>query len=186
VEARLGRAKKPILDNGPASSTAQQTTPCRNLRAERENRKKRIARSGYRLRWRILARMRRFLRPILRRPLPVFLVPTWDSVGLEIIEVATQGAQWEPLSVSDHADGRQGDIVRGEAGSRVKFSTIRRQSENANSKNSRIGRQSPFSRPLLRISELSLTAPHSHNHTSLRRGEVGRGPGFCMAPRNIT
>lgn len=27
------------------------------------------------LRWRILARIRRFLRPIFRRPLPVFFVP---------------------------------------------------------------------------------------------------------------
>ncbi len=31
---------------------------------------------GYFLRWRIFARIRRFLRPILRRPLPVFFVPT--------------------------------------------------------------------------------------------------------------
>ena len=31
---------------------------------------------GYRLRWRILARMRRFFRPTLRRPFPVFFVPT--------------------------------------------------------------------------------------------------------------
>ena len=34
---------------------------------------------AYFLRWRILARMRRFLRPLLRRPLPVFLVPKTDS-----------------------------------------------------------------------------------------------------------
>jgi hypothetical protein len=33
----------------------------------------------YFLRWRILARMRRFFRPILRLPLPVFLVPTQSS-----------------------------------------------------------------------------------------------------------
>jgi hypothetical protein len=33
------------------------------------------ATTGY-LRWRILARLRRFLRPIFRRPLPVFLTPT--------------------------------------------------------------------------------------------------------------
>lgn len=32
------------------------------------------------LRWRILDRMRRFLRPSLRRPFPVFFVPTHDSV----------------------------------------------------------------------------------------------------------
>ena len=31
---------------------------------------------AYFLRWRIRARMRRFLRPILRRPFPVFFVPT--------------------------------------------------------------------------------------------------------------
>ena len=31
---------------------------------------------AYFLRWRIFDRMRRFLRPNLRRPLPVFLVPT--------------------------------------------------------------------------------------------------------------
>lgn len=56
--------------------------PRRNMRAERRGRRE-LARSGYRLRWRILARMRRFLRPTLRRPLPVFLVPTWDSVRVE-------------------------------------------------------------------------------------------------------
>jgi hypothetical protein len=32
---------------------------------------------AYFLRWRIFERMRRFLRPSFRRPLPVFLVPTW-------------------------------------------------------------------------------------------------------------
>lgn len=37
---------------------------------------------NYFLRWRILARMRRFLRPILRRPFPVFLVPTRESPDL--------------------------------------------------------------------------------------------------------
>lgn len=36
----------------------------------------------YFLRWRILARIRRFLRPTLRRPLPVFFVPTRISVNL--------------------------------------------------------------------------------------------------------
>ena len=36
--------------------------------------------AGYFLRWRILERMRRFLRPSLRRPLPVFFVPTRNSV----------------------------------------------------------------------------------------------------------
>lgn len=39
----------------------------------------RIQPPNYLLRWRILARMRRFLRPSLRRPLPVFLVPTHVS-----------------------------------------------------------------------------------------------------------
>ena len=33
----------------------------------------------YFLRWRILDRIRRFLRPIFRRPLPVFLDPTQFS-----------------------------------------------------------------------------------------------------------
>ena len=33
--------------------------------------------SDYFLRWRILLRIRRFLRPILRRPLPDFFVPIW-------------------------------------------------------------------------------------------------------------
>jgi len=37
-------------------------------------------RADYFLRWRILERMRRFLRPSFRRPLPVFFVPTRDSV----------------------------------------------------------------------------------------------------------
>ena len=36
---------------------------------------------AYFLRWRIFDRMRRFLRPNLRRPLPVFLVPTWGLHG---------------------------------------------------------------------------------------------------------
>lgn len=35
------------------------------------------ASSDYFLRWRILARMRLFLRPTLRRPLPVFFTPTY-------------------------------------------------------------------------------------------------------------
>jgi hypothetical protein len=34
------------------------------------------SRNNYFLRWRIRARIRRFLRPIFRRPLPVFFVPT--------------------------------------------------------------------------------------------------------------
>ena len=37
---------------------------------------------NYFLRWRILARIFRFLRPTFRRPLPVFFVPT-DSYSLE-------------------------------------------------------------------------------------------------------
>jgi len=35
---------------------------------------------AYFLRWRILARIRRFLRPTFRRPLPVFFVPNLFSV----------------------------------------------------------------------------------------------------------
>jgi hypothetical protein len=42
---------------------------------------------AYFLRWRILARMRRFLRPSLRRPLPVFLVPKECSRGMWLIGV---------------------------------------------------------------------------------------------------
>lgn len=33
------------------------------------------------MRWRIFARMRRFLRPTFRRPFPDFFVPTWSSIG---------------------------------------------------------------------------------------------------------
>src|ERR1700720_1738129 len=45
----------------------------------REGVGKRSSSTDY-LRWRIFERMRRFLRPSLRRPLPVFLVPTQGSV----------------------------------------------------------------------------------------------------------
>jgi hypothetical protein len=38
---------------------------------------------AYFLRWRMRARIRRFLRPILRRPLPVFLTPTKAPFSLE-------------------------------------------------------------------------------------------------------
>ncbi len=81
------RPRRRPVGRRPVGRSGQ--SPRRNLRAERK-RRGRVARCGYRLRWRILARMRRFLRPILRRPLPVFLVPTWDSVGLKKIEVATK------------------------------------------------------------------------------------------------
>jgi hypothetical protein len=37
----------------------------------------------YFLRWRILARMRRFLRPSFRRPLPDFLTPKASSGSIE-------------------------------------------------------------------------------------------------------
>jgi len=37
------------------------------------------SRLAYFLRWRILARIRRFLRPTFRRPLPVFFVPNLFS-----------------------------------------------------------------------------------------------------------
>ncbi len=36
----------------------------------------RLSIKDYFLRWRILARIRRFLRPTLRLPLPLFLTPT--------------------------------------------------------------------------------------------------------------
>ncbi len=38
----------------------------------------------YPLRWRILARIRRFFRPSLRRPLPVFLTPIFPNFQLSI------------------------------------------------------------------------------------------------------
>jgi len=44
-------------------------------------------RGYYRLRWRILERMRRFLRPSFRRPLPVLFVPTHGSVELQTAQV---------------------------------------------------------------------------------------------------
>jgi len=55
----------------------------RYVEGREKEQEKKITRSGYRLRWRILARMRRFLRPTLRRPLPVFFVPTRDSVRVK-------------------------------------------------------------------------------------------------------
>lgn len=51
--------------------------------------------AGYLLRWRIRERMRRFLRPSFRRPLPVFFVPTHNSVeGIELLNtvIGQQGA----------------------------------------------------------------------------------------------
>ena len=39
--------------------------------------------ADYFLRWRILARIRRFLRPTLRRPLPVFLEPNGQILGVK-------------------------------------------------------------------------------------------------------
>ena len=43
---------------------------------QRNDFKRKTELPDYFLRWRILARMRRFLRPIFLRPFPVFLVPT--------------------------------------------------------------------------------------------------------------
>lgn len=45
----------------------------------------------YFLRCRIFARMRRFLRPSLRRPLPDFLVPTLFSAGYQCSPLASYG-----------------------------------------------------------------------------------------------
>lgn len=38
------------------------------------------------MRWRIFARIRRFLRPTFRRPFPVFFVPTCSSDGFDLID----------------------------------------------------------------------------------------------------
>ena len=55
-----------------------------------EIRDSRVAIRSYFLRCRILARMRRFLRPILRRPLPDFFVPTRKILYLIIRESKCQ------------------------------------------------------------------------------------------------
>ena len=49
-------------------------------------RSQRSGKSGYFLRWRILARIRRFLRPIFLRPLPVRLVPTNNNSRFWIVD----------------------------------------------------------------------------------------------------
>jgi hypothetical protein len=49
-------------------------------RRAKQGRRRDAAGKDYFLRWRILARMRRFLRPSFRRPLPDFLTPKADSV----------------------------------------------------------------------------------------------------------
>ncbi len=51
----------------------------RIVRHENESRETRFNKD-YFLRWRIFARMRRFLRPCFRRPFPDFLVPKASSV----------------------------------------------------------------------------------------------------------
>lgn len=46
---------------------------------------------NYFLRWRILARILRFLRPIFRRPLPVLFVPTESYSRSFLVEFRAQG-----------------------------------------------------------------------------------------------
>ena len=53
--------------------------------------------SNYFLRWRILARIRRFLRPIFRLPFPVFLVPT-DAVLPRFHDLEVFGPPSPPVS----------------------------------------------------------------------------------------
>ena len=64
---------------GPAASTINGTRSDRGEATASGWRRRAERNAGY-LRCRILDRMRRFLRPILRRPFPVFLLPTQDSV----------------------------------------------------------------------------------------------------------
>jgi len=57
---------------------------------------------AYFLRCRILARIRRFLRPIFRRPLPDFFVPTRPSGGLCVCRMLVD--EWTGSSPSSPAD----------------------------------------------------------------------------------
>jgi hypothetical protein len=59
------------------------------------------------LRWRIFARMRRFLRPSFRRPLPDFLVPKAISVFKFDRFVPTNFDAAEHVIVSSNRDGMQ-------------------------------------------------------------------------------
>jgi len=71
IPSAASRAARTI--NGTRSDRGDATAPGWRRRSERS--------AGY-LRCRILDRMRRFLRPILRRHFPVFLLPTQCSVRL--------------------------------------------------------------------------------------------------------
>ena len=64
----------------------------------RDNDKRRVVARDYFLRWRILDRMRRFLRPSFRRPLPDFLVPKSVSLsGNEGLDAILQHSKWATL-----------------------------------------------------------------------------------------
>jgi hypothetical protein len=62
------------------------------------------------LRWRIFERMRRFLRPNLRRPFPVFFVPTSSSCRLndwiDCLQIAISGLSPRPPRISKPEAGR--------------------------------------------------------------------------------
>src|SRR6478672_11237067 len=62
-------------------SSAQHKRSWKRERETRDLSRREVGLSkDYFLRWRILARMRRFLRPCFRRPFPDFLVPKASSV----------------------------------------------------------------------------------------------------------
>ncbi len=65
------------------SSKARSANPARHsvdFPLQRDQAAKKLGQRDYFLRWRIFARMRRFLRPSFRRPLPDFFVPKANSV----------------------------------------------------------------------------------------------------------
>lgn len=88
--------KRTIRTTGTAQILSAAGRVARTINGTRSDRgdatasgwRRRAERSATYLRCRILDRMRRFLRPILRRPFPVFLLPTQCSVrffGVRVI-----------------------------------------------------------------------------------------------------
>ncbi len=65
--------EQPKAENSAVSAPLREAFLCIDFR--RKAREASQRQEIYFLRWRILARMRRFLRPCLRRPLPDFFVP---------------------------------------------------------------------------------------------------------------
>jgi hypothetical protein len=72
--------------------------------------------TDYYFRCRILARLRRFLRPILRRPFPVLLVPTERSVQAKKGQIVGRTGPAD-VSVTIKTNGEYNDDpVRGQGG----------------------------------------------------------------------